>query len=451
MELTTFRNQLFTEGEKLGLTDIELYYEKQESFSCQIFKGEIDGYESSTVNGISVRGLYNGQMGYAYTEKLDEESILFLLESIRENAPLIEDEPEEMFTGEDANYQEVDYYSTNLQAVTVEDKIAFLKEVEKKIYAYDSRVVQTDYATIQDQSIEKELFNNKGLFLSDRNNFLNVIISVVVKEGEEIKSDMYFKITKDFASLDADEIAKKAVEKSLSYLGEQAYPDKNYPVILKNSAAAALITTFASSFSAEAVQKGQSQLKGKLDEKVASEHVTLLDDPFLPEGTRSGTFDSEGVPTGQLNVVENGKLKSYFYNLKTAKKDGVSSTGHGHKPSYKETIGVSPSNFYVVPSEKTYMELYEKLEEGIIITDLAGLHSGANPISGDFSLAANGFYVKNGKIVGPTTLMTVAGNFFEVLQEIEQVGSDLEFSPMGGSGYIGSPSLKLKGLAVTFD
>ena len=177
----------------------------------------------------------------------------------------------------------------------------------------------------------------------------------------------------------------------------------------------------------------------------------MLDNPFLPDGTRSGTFDSEGVPTRNLNVVENGKLTSYFHNLKTAKKDGVSSTGHGYKPSYKETIGVSPSNFYVVPREINYEGLYKNIEEGIIITDLAGLHSGADPISGDFSLAANGFYVKNGKIVGPTTLMSVAGNFFEVLLEIEQVGSDLEFSPMGGSGYIGSPSIKLKGLSVTFD
>lgn len=451
MELTTFRNNLFTEGENIGITDIELYYEKQESFSCQIFKGEIDDYESSNVNGVSVRGIYNGKMGYAYTERLDEESIPFLLNSIKENAPLIEDDPEEVFAGDGAIYQETDFYSIKLQEVSVEKKIAFLKEVEKKIYAYDDRVFQTGYAAIQDQSVERALFNNKGLELHDRNNFLSAIFSVVVKEGEETKSDMYFKITKDFSSLDADEIAKEAVEKSLSNLGEHAYSNKNYPIILKNSTAAALIATFASSFSAEAVQKGQSRLKEKLNEKIASEHVTLLDDPFLPEGIRSGTFDSEGVPTQRLNIVKNGKLTSYFHNLKTAKKDGVSSTGHGHKSSYKDTIGVSPSNFHVVPSNKNYKELYENLEEGIIITDLAGLHSGADPISGDFSLAANGFYVKNGTIIGPTTLMTVAGNFFEVLETIEQVGSDLEFSPMGGSGYIGSPSLKLKGLAVTFD
>jgi PmbA protein len=451
MDITAFRKQLFTEGEKLGFADLELYYEKQETFSCKIFKGEVDGYQSSAVNGVSVRGLYNGNMGYAYTEKLDAESIPFLLNSIRENAPLIEGDLEELFTDNRAEYKEIDFYSEELEKVSADEKIAFMKEVEKKIYDYDERVYQTGIVKIQNQSIERALFNNRGMNLSDRNNSLYVLISVIVKDGEETKSDYYFKITKDFSELDTDEVAKEAVEKSLSYLGEKAHENKTYQIILKNTVAAALIATFVSSFSAEAVQKGQSRLIGKLHEQIASELITLRDDPFLPEGTQSSAFDSEGVPTRQMDIVEDGKLTSYFHNLKTAKKDGVSPTGHGYKPSYKGTIGVNPSNFYIVPSGHSYEKLYEELSEGVIITDLAGLHSGADAVSGDFSLAANGFFVKDGKIAGPTTLMTIAGNFFDVLEDIEQVASDLEFSPMGGAGYIGSPSLKLKGLAVTFD
>lgn len=450
MELTKFRDQLFAEGEKLGFTDLELYYEKQESFSCKIFKGEIDGFQSSTVSGVSVRGLYEGKMGYAYTEKLDEASVQFLLENAKENALLIEDEPEELFAG-NAEYRQVEFYSPELETITTEQKIALLKEIEQKIYAYDPRVVQTDYASIANQSFEKAIFNNKGLALSDRNNFMSVGFSVIVKENEELKSGFTYKIVKDFSAFDADAIAKEAVETALSYLGGKSYPNKKYPVILKNDAAASLLATYVPVFTADSVQKGQSLLKGKIGEMIASEKVTLLDDPFLPEGTKSGTFDSEGVPTKELTVVKEGKLKSFFYNLKTAKKDGVESTGHGYKPSYKGTVGTSPSNFFIVPSDASFEDLYSNLEEGIIITDLAGLHSGANQISGDFSLAADGYYVKNGKIVGATNQMTIAGNFFAVLRDVEQVGSDLEFSPFSQSGNIGSPSLKIKSLAVTVD
>lgn len=448
MDILKFKEQVFVEGEKLGFSALEVYYEKSDSFSCNIYKGEIDKYESSTVNGVSVRGFYKGKMGYAYTEKLDEESITFLLTNAKENALLIEEEGEKLFT-EKATYMEKDFYSPAIEDVTTEEKISFLKEVEKKILAYDKRVVQANHVSLRDEISEKALFHHDGLALQDRNNFLYVMFSVMVKDGEEVKSGFHFKVTKDFHTLNSDELAKETVEKALGFLGGKTYPNKNYPVILKNSAAAQLLATFTSAFSADAVQKGQSRLKDKIGEQIAASCVTLVDNPFLEDGMGSGTFDSEGVPTKKHAIVENGQLKTYFHNLKTAEKDGVQSTGHGYKPSYKGTIGVSPSNFFVEKSDESYESLYSELEEGVIITDLAGLHSGANQISGDFSLAAEGYFVKDGKIVGPTNQMTVAGNFFDLLKDVEKVGRDLEFSPMGG--YIGSPSLKIKSLAVTVD
>ncbi|MBS3680328.1 TldD/PmbA family protein [Ornithinibacillus massiliensis] len=450
MNVIEFRDQLFVEGKKLGFTDLELYYEKHSSFGCSIFKGEIDDYDSSNTFGLAVRGLFNGKMGYAYTEKIDKESVSFLLEHMKENAILLEDDPEELFSG-DAPYEEKDFYSPSLSGISTKEKISFLKAVEKEIYEFDPRVVQTNYAMIQDQLMEKALYNNKGLALENRNNFFYVAFSVVVKENDEVKTGMHFKLTKDFYSLDPAKVAKAAVEKSLRYLNGKSYPNKTYPVILQGDAAAPLFATFSPSFSAKSVQDNQSRLKGKLDSLIASEVLTLIDNPFLEDGTRSGTFDSEGVPTRELTLVQNGILRNYFHNLKTAKKDGVASTGHGYKSSYKDSIGVSPSNFYVVPGEESFDELMSTMKEGIIITSLSGLHSGANQISGDFSLAANGLYVKDGKIVGPTNQMTIAGNFFELLMDIEKVGNDLEFSPMDYYGYIGSPSLKIKGLAVTVD
>ncbi|MFA1821923.1 TldD/PmbA family protein [Virgibacillus oceani] len=450
MEIKTFRDKLFTEAENAGVSELELYYEKEDQFSCEIFKGEIDGYQSSTVSGISVRGLYEGSMGNAYTEKLDDKSVTFLLNSIKENAALMENEPEEIYAGNDS-YEDIEFYSAALAEVTTEEKIAFMKEVEKNIYDYDPRVVQTGDAILQDTTIEKAIYNSKGLSLKNKNNLLMVIFSVSVKENEEIKSDFHMEITQHFHALDAADFAKKAVENSLSYLGGKSYETKSYPVIFKNQAAASLLDVFTTSFSAESVQQGQSLLQGKLGESIASELVTLTDDPFMKESIKSRTFDSEGVATRKTAIVDAGKLETFFHNLKTAKKDGVASTGNGYKPSYKDTIDISPSNLFIEPGQASYEQLYDGLDEGIIITNLAGLHSGANAISGDFSLAANGYYVKDGKVVGPTKLMTVAGNFFELLKDVEQVGNDLEFTPMSTKGHIGSPSLKVKSLSIAVD
>lgn len=450
MNIEQLKKRLFAEGETLGFTDLELYYEKSESLTISVYEGEVDEYDFADVQGASVRGLYKGKTGYAYTEKLDEDSIFFLLKNAAENAELIESEPEMLFR-EETTYEDTEFYTPGLEAVKPEEMIQFLQEVEKKVLAYDERVTKIGTAKVQSTTSEKGIFHNKGMDLREKNNFLMCIVSIYVQENDELKSGMVFSISKDFDELDAEKIAKEVVEKGLSMLGEQNYPNKNYPVVLQNDAAASLLATFTSSFSAQSVQDNQSRLKGKLGEKIAATHVQLIDNPFLPEGIRSATFDSEGVPTKKHTIVEDGQLQTYFHNLKTSKKDGVETTGHAHRGSHKGSIDVSPSNFYIEPTEQTYEQLYEGIEEGIIITDLAGMHSGANPISGDFSLAADGYYVKDGKIVGPTRQMTVAGNFFEVLQEIEEIGEDLTFSPMSYNGYIGSPSLKIKSLAVTVD
>ena len=451
MSIEQLKQQLFTEGEKAGFTELELYYEKKESLTVGVYEGEVDEYDFSDVQGAAVRGLYNGKTGYAYTENFSEDSVSFLLKNAAENAGLIETEPEVLFT-ENATYEDIQFYSPDLETVKPEEMIQFLQEVEKKIVSLDQRVTKVTTAQMRNQKSENGLFHDKGLALREENNFLLFYVSILVQENNgPLKSGTVFRITKDFKELNADHIAKEVVEQGLSMLGERNYPNKTYPIVLKNEAAASLLATFTSSFSAQAVQDNQSRLKGKLGEKIAADHVKLIDNPFLPEGIRSATFDSEGVPTKKHNVVDGGKLQTYFHNLKTAKKDGVEPTGHAHRQSYQESVGVSPSNFYIEPANQSYEQLYEGIAEGIIITDLAGLHSGANPISGDFSLAADGFYVKDGKIVGPTKQMTVAGNFFEVLQDIEGIGEDLVFFPMSYNGYIGSPSLKIKGLAITID
>jgi PmbA protein len=148
-----------------------------------------------------------------------------------------------------------------------------------------------------------------------------------------------------------------------------------------------------------------------------------------------------------MAVIEQGVLKTFLHNTKTALKDGVDSTGHAYKASYKGTLSIAPSNFYIENGPQTYDELIESMEEGIMITSVQGLHSGTNVVSGDFSLAAHGYYVKHGKIEKPVNQITIAGNFYELLNNIEAIGDDLQFGRPSG-GYVGSPTLKIKSLAV---
>jgi PmbA protein len=451
MNVQDFKEKLFDQGTQFGFTDMELYYEREEKFGCGVYKGEIDRYESSEVAGVSFRGVFDGNMGYSFTEKLDDDSIVFLLENAKENSLILEDDDkEEIFAGSKV-YSEKSFYSTTLQKVSVEDKINLMLEIERELYAYDERVTGTNYFILNSSEVELAIMNSKGLSLQEKKNYLVLFISVVVKQGDEIKTGSYVKITKDFTEIEPQNAAKHAVEEALAKLGSKAVDSKQYPVLLRNNAAASLLETFIPTFSAEVAQKGQSQLNGKVGQFIGVNTLNIVDDPFLPDGLLSRTFDGEGVATKKLQVVSNGTLTTLLHNQKTAKKGNTVSTGHAYKASYKGAISVAPSNLYIEPTTALYDELLSALEEGIIITGLSGLHSGANQVSGNFSLAATGLYVKNGKVETSVNQMTIAGNFYELLSSIKQIGADLEFSPSSGGGYIGSPSLVVEGLSVTVE
>ncbi|MBY0122982.1 TldD/PmbA family protein [Bacillus sp. S/N-304-OC-R1] len=452
MLIQDFKQRLFTLSEQHGFSDMELYYEKEDKFSCSLFKGELDSYESSEVSGVSFRGIINGKFGSAYTEKLDEESLLYMVKNAKENAELSEEEIKiEMFSGSDS-YHDGSFYSAKLAEVTIPEKIDLLKEIEKQIYAYDERVTGTNYFKLESAESECAIMNSKGLELKEKKNYIGMYISVVVKQDEEIKTGLFVKITQNIDSLVPEEIAKHAVEEALSQLNAKTVESKRYPVLLRNTAAASLLQTFSPVFSAEKAQMGQSLLKDRTGEPIAVSSLQIVDDPFLESGLFSSTFDSEGVATAKKDIVKDGKLVTLLHNRKTAEKANAASTGNAYKPSYKGALSVSPTNFYIVPSEQSFEDLQTSIEEGMIITGLEGLHSGADPVSGDFSLAAKGYFVKDGKIQFSAKQMTIAGNFYEILKSIEGIGSDLDFSfSFVAPGYIGSPSLLVKELAVTVE
>ncbi|MBM7094398.1 TldD/PmbA family protein [Bacillus sp. H-16] len=447
MEMTAFKERLFKAGSKAGFEEMELYYVNGEKFSTKVYENEVDSYTVANDGGLSFRGLIDGQMGYAYTEKIDETSIDLLVQEAKENLGILDTEDrEDLFEGS-SSYPQLDLYAEKLEQITPQEKIAFLKELEKACKDQSEKVSSVNYCMLQSFASEKRIANSKGLDVQNKGNAVYVFVSVVVKEKEDIKSAQTLKVSRDFSKFDAGKIAEEVVAEALSYLGAEPVKSGQYPVIFKNKAAASLFQTFVGSFSAENVQKGKSRLAGKLGEKVAGENITVIDNPHDEKRFSSRSFDSEGVPTKPLNVIENGVLQTFLHNRKTAKKDGVSPTGHASKASYKGTIGISPSNMTIKAGKKSYDDLISESQEAVVITDLQGLHSGANPISGDFSLAAHGYLVKAGKIVRPVNQITVAGNFFTLLQQMEEVGSDLEIElPSGGS--IGSPSLKVANLSI---
>ena len=442
-----FKTALFEGAKAKGFTDYELSYSAGNSFSVRVFQGEISEYKNTSTEGAGFRGTFNGKMGYAYTENLDRDLIPALLENAAANAGIIEDpEVEKLYPG-DKIYPEVNTYNPALNDTETSQKIQWAFDLEKEILSLDPRVQMADYCTVISGESHMAIANSYGLDLSQKSNIAAAYALARVEENGVTKSAMDMWVGRDFKDFSYQKLAKKAVEEAVSYLGATSVPSGKYPVIFNPDTAKDLFQVFTSVFVAERCQKGFSLLnKEKIGEAIAAPHITLRDDAITDLSLGSMAFDAEGVATQNKAVIENGVLKTLLYNTKSAAKDGVTSTGNASKDGFGGAIGTSVTNFYLVPGEKSYDELIASMDKGLILTDLAGLHSGTNAISGDFSVSAEGYYVENGKIAKPVEQITVAGNFYDLLKNIVSVGSDLKFRTTGAG--VGMPSILVNELSI---
>ncbi|MFQ7597821.1 TldD/PmbA family protein [uncultured Clostridium sp.] len=444
MELNLFVKELFSKAQEEGFSEYEVYYVDRESLSISVYKEEVEKYNLNNSAGLSFRGKFGDRIGYSYTEILDEDAIEMLVKKAKENVLAIENNDIQFIYEGDKEYKEISTYHEELEDIPADKLINIAISMEKEAKKYCNKVESFSGCSVSYSSGKYGIINSKGLNLSNKSNLLTAYVVPIVKDLDKMYDGCGYVVAKSLNDVKPDKIAKMGVDEALSKIGGTSIASGNYKVIINNEAMVSLLSTFAGIFSGDAVQKGLSLLKDKEGEIIAADIVNLVDDPHLEDGLASVSFDDEGVATLKTYLIKNGKLNSLLHNLKTANKAGVKSTGNGFKSSYASPISVSPTNFYIEPGINSLEEMTKKINKGLIITDFAGLHSGANSITGDFSLAAKGFYIEDGIKTYPVEQITVAGNFFTLLNNIEEIGSDLKF-PMSS---VGSPSIVIKELSI---
>ncbi|MBE6062290.1 MAG: TldD/PmbA family protein [Clostridium butyricum] len=444
MDINLFKKELFEEAKKNGFDDCEIYYSSVESLSINVYEGEVEKYKLNNSFGLSFRGMINGKMGYSYTEILDEDAIKTLINNAKGGALSIENEDVQFIYAGDEKYVNIDCYHKELDNIKPDQLIKLAIEMESQCKKQCDKVVNFSGCGIGYGKSEYGIINSKGLNLTNKRNHLTAYVVPIIEQNGEKYDGMGYVVAKNMDEVKPKELAKMGLDEALSRVGGRSIPAGKYKVIINNEAMVSLLGTFDSIFDSNQAQKGLSLLKGKEGEVIASKVVTLIDDPHLKDGLGSTAFDDEGVATYKKEIISSGKLNTLFYNLKTAHKAGVKSTGNGFKNSYASPVNISETNFYIKPGNKSFDDLCKSVRNGVIVTEFAGLHSGASAVTGDFSLAAKGFMIEDGKKTFPVEQITVAGNFFTLLKDIEEVGSDIKF-PMSS---IGSPSLIVKELSV---
>ena len=428
MEFDAFVSALFARAKAEGIEHAEVYYASGDSLRVRVRDQKIEDYTVSTRAGLSLRGVCGGRMGYASTEALDEAAVDLLVQGVRETAALI-DAPEEqdIFPGSPA-YAKVEQHAVKADPQALIDRAM---EMERQM---QGEGLQVDDSMTQLTSGLLRIVNTYGLNLRHEDGAAFAMASLVARRGERTADGFAFDWSADLAALDTGDIARRAVQTARFMLDAAPVPSGEYDVIFRREAMADLLETFAGIFSAENAQRRLSLLAGRVGETIAAPCVTIVDDPLLPGGPATCAFDAEGVATYAKHVVEGGVLKTLLHNRSTAHKDGVASTGNASRAGYSAPVRVSPTNFFFRPGELSLEALMAQMGEGLVITDVSGLHAGANPLSGDFSLLSKGFLVRDGKPAQPVEQITVAGNFYDLLKGVRAVADDLKLYPGGVGG-----------------
>ena len=434
MEL--IRNAVAEAAKRFGAEEYELTINSHEDTGVSALRREIDSVSYSRSGSMKVRCVVGGKSGYAASELVTPEAAEAIVETACDNAGVVDDADQVgLFPGSEH------YEKSSDKAIELPDTDS-LKERALKLqelaYAADQKVIDGTQTFVTGMNIVQDVMNSAGLQLHYETGLVYQGIMAAVKDGEEAADD--FCLT-DVSKKSVEETVEKAVSGALGKLGADTVPSGKYNIIMDSSTVESLLKTYASVFSARSAYLKTTLLAGKEGEMIANGNVTLIDDPFYPEKFGHCPFDGEGVAVYAKNVIENGRLNTLLYNRMYAKLLGRETTGNA-----ADATAIEPKGLYFAPGTLTNAELMERLGDGLYLTSLQGLHAGANVQSGDFSLQADGYLVKDGKKAAPIKNFTVADNFFQLLKKVDALSSEVKF---GIGSDFGSPEILFTDVSVS--
>jgi PmbA protein len=422
---------------------LEAYAESSARTEVDALRGEVEGLTFAESRGVGVRLVREGRLGYAYAADPSLQEVRRAVEQARENAG--EATPDEHQVLPQAATPEpiAALYRPEQGGMSTDRKVALALDLERRVTTSDPRVTKTDALQYGDAVSRVAITSTAGLSVAYERTDCWCVVVALADEGDETQTGYSFRVGRALEELDWEGVADEAIERAVHMLGAVKPPTMKVPVLLDPFAGSSFLGVLAGALSAEAVQKGRSLFAELVGEQVGSEVFTLVDDGRLLAGPAASPFDDEGVPTGRTELITRGRLNGFLHNSYTAHRGDTTSTGNARRAGYRSAPGVGVSNFYVEPGEIDLDGLLARAEGGVLIQEVSGVHSGANPISGEFSVGATGLRISGGAPDEPLREMTIASTVPEMLRAVEAVGSDLRFFTS-----VGVPSILIGEMTV---
>jgi PmbA protein len=428
-----------------GAPDVEVFAERSTSRRIKVYRQEVEQLTAAQRCGLGVRVFSGGAVGHAYTSDLSDGALDAVVQRAIDHAAV--SDPDEFAAvpepaGEPAD---VHPFDERLTQATDEDRIELAMSVEAAALAADSRVKTVEDTMYADGDGEVFIASSTGMRGSYRANQCYAFAYVLAEEDGQVETGYAYTVGRALEELDPAGCGREAAERACRLLGARKCASMKAPVVLDPFVSAAFFGVLSSALTADSVQKGRSLFAGREGQQVAGEILELVDDGTLADGLDSAPFDGEGTPCRRTPLIGGGVLQGFLYDTYTGRKAGRASTGNGLRGSYSGLPGVRPTNLVVSGPVTPVADIIAGMERGVLVTDAVGVHSGANPISGEFSVGISGVLIEGGKLTTPVREVTLAGDIITMLTSVRAMGDDARWVP-GGS--ILTPSVVIDGMAI---
>jgi PmbA protein len=425
---------------------VEAYGVDQTETTVRAYEGEVEALSSARTRGVGLRVIAGGRVGYAYSADPSAEALARTLDSARSNATVTSADEANVLPAGGELEDLPELYDPAFAAVPTSSKVEIALRLEAAARGAPGPVKGVDSARYGDQVVTVAIASTSGVRGAYRRCDAYVMVEVLAEADDATTSAYAIDLARLPGDVDVERAAREAAARAVRLLGGRKPPSGRMPILLDPYATASLLGVLAGALSAEAVQKGRSLFAGKRGERVGSERVTLVDDGRRPGAPGTRPWDAEGTPTGRTVLLTAGVLDGYLHNAYTAAKDATHSTGNASRAGFKSPPGVAPTNLYLAPGPLSPQELLGRAGTGFYCQQVLGVHSGANPISGDISVGAAGLLVRDGAFAEPVREATIAGTIPGMLAGLVEVGADLRFLPFGGG--MGGATLLLDGMTL---
>jgi PmbA protein len=429
-----------------GATDAEAWVEEATSRNIRVYEGEVESLSDAGGRGVGVRAFVDGRSGYAYGTDLSEAGIAEVAGAARAAAEAADPDEFGGLPDEFGSTPVEGLAAPGLRDWSTERKVELALAVERAARARPG-VTQVENAIYSDAEGSVALANSRGFTAGYDATQAWSYASAFAGEGADLMTGLGVQLGREPGDLDPEAIGAEAGDRALALVGARQPESRRCPVVLDAFVAASFAGFIGSMLSAEAVQRGRSLFADREGDEIANAAIALTDDPTDPEGPSSAPFDGEGSASRRTPLIGDGRLLTFLFDARTARRAGRATTANASRGSYRSPPSVGTTNLVLQPGSHDLEGLFREAGEGLFVTDVAGLHSGVNPVSGTFSVGASGRLIEGGEPGTPVRELTIASDLVSMLRAVREVGSVGRWVPFGGS--VKAPPILVGEMAIS--